>query len=313
MKEITLGEMLESMRTDKNISKVQLCEGVCTITALTRYEQDIRVPDKFVIDCLLERLGKNSNKIEFIDTDEEFKMSMYRNQIEKMFNQRNFFEVEELLEDYEAEIRHAKNLHQQYLFFWKGRLKEVHQEYEEAQKLLQEALSYTAREMITETGIGKKLLSDTEVEILYHLARVYCEIEKREKAVYLLSELKEYLEQLERTDGKRIKYFPKVLLELAQEEKKNYNFGLACSYLKKAEELAIGEYQMSDLEKVLQMQLEIIEKTGASDEDKAEKQDWILALKLVNMTLKDGMITKEGIELWENTANLQLSNIQENT
>ena len=70
---------------------------------------------------------------------------------------------------------------------------------------------------------------------------------------------------------------------------------------------------MGDLEKVLQMQLEIIGKTGASDEDKAEKQDWILVLKLVNMTLKDGMITKEGIELWENTANLQLSNIQENT
>lgn len=312
MKEITLGEMQENIRTDKNISKVQLCEGVCTVTALTRYEQDMRVPDKFVIDCLLERLGKNSDKIEFISTDEEFKMSMYRDRIEKKFSQGDFSEVEELLKDYESEIHHAKNLHQQYLLFWRGRLKEIHKEYDKAHKLFQEALACTEREMIVQTGIEKRLLSNIEVEIFYHFAKVYCEIEEREKAVYLLLELKEYLERLERTDEKRIRCFPKVLLELAQEEKRNYNFGLAYSYLKKAEKLAIGEYRIGDLERVLQMQLEIIEKTGASDKDKEEKQDWILALRMVNMTLKDGMITKEGMELWESTANLQLSNIQEN-
>lgn len=311
MRETTLGEMLEHMRMDRNISKAQLCEGVCTITALTRYEQDIRVPDKFVIDCLLERLGKNLNKIEFIDTDEEFKMSMYRDQIEKKFLQEEFLEMEELLREYEGEIHHSENLHQQYICLKRGQLAVIHGEYEDALELFQQALSYTKREVIPELGIEKKALSEIEVEALYYLAEVYLKTEEREKAVFLYLELKEYLENLEKDDRKRIAYFPKVLLELAQEAKEDDNFGLALSYLKKAEKILIQEYQISNLEKMMRLQLEILEKTGAADKE-AEIKDKILALKLIDMTIEDGMITEEGIELWESTANLQLSNIQEN-
>lgn len=305
MQEMTLGEMLENMRTDKNISKVQLCEGICTITALTRYEQDVRVPDKFVIDCLLERLGKNPNKIEFIDTDEEFKMSMYRNRIEKKFFQEEFLEVEELLKGYEGEIRHAMNLHQQYISFKRGQLAVIHRKLEDALELFLQALSYTKRKEIMEFGIGKKVLSDIEVEVLYSLAEIYLKTGEKAKAVFLFSELKEYLENLEKDDGKRIKYFPKVLLELAQEEKDKDNFGLASAYLKKAEEILIQEYQISSLKKMLKLQLEILEKTGEADRG-AEIKDQILALSLVEMTIEDGTISREGIELWENTANLQL-------
>lgn len=311
MQEKTLGEMLENMRVNKNISKVQLCEGVCTITALTRYEQDIRVPDKFVIDCLLERLGKNSNKIEFIDTDEEFKMSMYRDQIEKKFLHEEFLEMEELLKEYEGEIHHSENLHLQYICFKKGQLEAIHREYEDALELFRRALSYTKRDVIAELGIEKKVLSDIEVEALYRLAEIYLKTGEKAKAVFLFSELKQYLEKLEKDDRKRIKYFPKVLLELAQEEKENDNFGLVSAYLKKAEEILIQEYQISNMKKMLQLQLEILKKTGAADKE-AEIKDQILALRLVEMTIENGMITREGIELWENTANLQLSNIQEN-
>lgn len=305
MKEMTLGEMLENLRIDKNIAKVQLCEGVCTITALTRYEQDIRVPDKFVIDCLLERLGKNPNKIEFIDTDEEFKMSMYRNQIEKKLLHEEFLEVEELLKEYEGDIYHAMNLHQQYISFKRGQLAVIHEEFEDALELFLQALSFTKRGEITELGIGKKVLSDIEVEALYSLAEIYLKTGEKGKAVFLFSELREYLENLEKDDGKRIKYFPKVLLELAQEEKEKDNFGLASAYLKKAEEILIQEYQISNLKKMLQLRLEILDKTGETDRG-AEIKDEILALRLVEMTMENGMITREGIELWENTANLQL-------
>ena len=184
MQEMTLGEILEHMRMDRNIFKAQLCEGVCTITALTRYEQDIRVPDKFVIDCLLERLGKNANKIEFIDTDEEFKMSMYRAQIEKKFFHEEFLEMEELLKEYEGEIHHSENLHQQYICLKKGQLTAIYREYEDALELFHQALSFTKREVIPELGIEKKVLSDIEVEVLYHLAEIYLKTEEKEKAVF---------------------------------------------------------------------------------------------------------------------------------
>lgn len=295
--------MLENIRTDKNISKVQLCEGVCTVTALTRYEQDMRVPDKFVIDCLLERLGKNSNKIEFIDTDEEFRISMYRNQIETLFFNREFLKVKEILDVYEKQINRSRHLHQQYICLKKGQLATIDGEYEYALELFQRALSYTERLVIVEFGVEKRLLSNIEIEILYSLAEIYTKINEKNKSFFVVSELKGYLKDLEKNNVERIKYLPKILLRLAEKEKDNFNFGLASSYLKEAEDILVKEYQISDLQKVLALQSEVAKQLGIFDAE-TDNSDKILALKLIDM--KDGMITKEGVELWENTANLQL-------
>lgn len=53
MQEITLGELIENLRIKKNISRVRLCDGVCSVRALARYERDGRVPDKFLAKELL--------------------------------------------------------------------------------------------------------------------------------------------------------------------------------------------------------------------------------------------------------------------
>ena len=50
--------------------------------ALSRYESDERIPDKFLMDALLERLGFQPSKYEFVASDQEFEYSMKRAQIE---------------------------------------------------------------------------------------------------------------------------------------------------------------------------------------------------------------------------------------
>ena len=56
MREITLGELIEKLRIKKNISRMRLSDGVCSVRALARYEKDERVSDKFLDKELLKKI-----------------------------------------------------------------------------------------------------------------------------------------------------------------------------------------------------------------------------------------------------------------
>lgn len=50
MYEISIGELLENQRKEKRYSKSMVCRGLCSVTALSRYENGLRVPDKFCLN-----------------------------------------------------------------------------------------------------------------------------------------------------------------------------------------------------------------------------------------------------------------------
>lgn len=79
----TLGELISFHRMDKKIAKAALCEGLCSITALTRYEKGLRIPDKFLADALLERLGLSPYVYEFVTSEDEFYFVIQRKKIDK--------------------------------------------------------------------------------------------------------------------------------------------------------------------------------------------------------------------------------------
>ena len=64
MESNTLGRILRENREKQKLSKQKVCRGLCTVMALSRYESDERIPDKFLMDALLERLGFQPSKYE---------------------------------------------------------------------------------------------------------------------------------------------------------------------------------------------------------------------------------------------------------
>ena len=82
MESNTLGRILRENREKQKLSKQKVCRGLCTVMALSRYESDERIPDKFLMDALLERLGFQPSKYEFVASDQEFEYSMKRAQKE---------------------------------------------------------------------------------------------------------------------------------------------------------------------------------------------------------------------------------------
>ena len=54
---------LRKEREKRGISQERLCRGVCAVSALSRYENGERIPDRLLMNTLIERLGKSSDKL----------------------------------------------------------------------------------------------------------------------------------------------------------------------------------------------------------------------------------------------------------
>ena len=116
MENNTLGRILRENREKQKLSKQKVCRGLCTVMALSRYESDERIPDKFLMDALLERLGFQPSKYEFVASDQEFEYSMKRAQIEKLlYEKRDVQACREALQEYEKQVQEKERLHRQYI------------------------------------------------------------------------------------------------------------------------------------------------------------------------------------------------------
>ena len=53
-----LGKLVGEIRKEKGIRQLELCQGICSVSMLSRIEQGKKEPDKMLLEALFERLGK---------------------------------------------------------------------------------------------------------------------------------------------------------------------------------------------------------------------------------------------------------------
>ncbi len=64
MRQNDIGKIIFTLRKHYNISQEMLCSGLCSDATLSRIELGERIPDKFLLDALLQRLGKSPDKLD---------------------------------------------------------------------------------------------------------------------------------------------------------------------------------------------------------------------------------------------------------
>lgn len=52
--------LLTKEREKQGISQERLCRGLCAVSALSRYENGERIPDRLLMNALIQRLGKKN-------------------------------------------------------------------------------------------------------------------------------------------------------------------------------------------------------------------------------------------------------------
>lgn len=190
MSEKTLGKLLKETREKRNITKTKLCKGLCTVTALSRYENDERIASKVFMDAFLERLGINPHKYEFILSDEEFLYSRLRNEIDNFIKRFQYNEALKTIEYYEKKIKEGKNLHLQFIYLKYGEIMINTKEYCKEEEYFTQGLKYTGCEISINPIIDNILLTNMEMELFYQLAECLFLQEKQEEAYVIFYKLK---------------------------------------------------------------------------------------------------------------------------
>ena len=294
----TVGNLIRSIRENRKISREKLGLGLCSATTLMRYELGERIPDKFMADALLERMGQTPFRYEFIGSEQEFQFRMMRNHIEKLQNKEREKALF-LIEEYRNLITEKDSLHMQYLCVRTAEIFAVQGNIQRAEEVYRRAFGYTELP-VSGDKLEKRFLTECEISCVYGLAESLLQQNKMEEALFLYTGMKQYLDRNFWDYGKKQKYYPQILYRLAQKEISDLNTGKAYRHLTEARKLLMESYQSLHLREICEL-LRNIEKMIPGKEKEPEQDEFITVLKILE-TEKNGSITEEGIELWESTA-----------
>ena len=74
---------LRKEREKRGISQERLCRGVCAVSALSRYENGERIPDRLLMNTLIERLGKSSDKLVTMISCQEYAYFEWKSKVKE--------------------------------------------------------------------------------------------------------------------------------------------------------------------------------------------------------------------------------------
>ena len=79
----TIGSLILRLRREKKINRNKLASGLCSVQTLYEIESDQYDADLFMLEMMLQRLGKSEDKLEIVMTAEIYHMVKLRDLIEE--------------------------------------------------------------------------------------------------------------------------------------------------------------------------------------------------------------------------------------
>lgn len=281
---MTLGEVFERERTNKKLSQKDLCAGICSAATYNRIEKNVIVPDKILIDTLLERLGCNPFMIEFIGTQMEYNIVTLQESIDKAIKKNKVDKALQLLDQYKNKISWKySNLHLQYISLCKAKICYIKGEKEETNKWAQFALSETK---IKSKDNEYTCLSIVEMTALYYLAI------SSSDGLCILKKLNSFLDKEQTNLEEAFLLEANIKYEIAKILYKTDNYTGALLYLYEAENLLKNQYLIGNQESILLLQKEILNSNFTKEKE-------LQALQLLNKFNDKGRFLKGDIKTWE--------------
>lgn len=147
-----IGALLNELRLENGCTLEQLGCGICTPSQIEKIEQDEQAVDPFLIDRLFGRLGRSTERLEYVLPIEAYELYELRYLIQTNLIRRNFSEAETLLKTYEARKSAKRPLHRQFLAQERAQLGWLTgQKREEILAVVEQAMNETMKETAGKT------------------------------------------------------------------------------------------------------------------------------------------------------------------
>ena len=307
MKKDSIGKLIHYERNKNKISQQELCSGVCSVSALQRLESGERLPDFFVLERIIERLGKSINKIEFLYSEADYEIYYLREVIEKALEQKKYSEVEHALRYYESRTEVKEPLHRQYVCkICAVIMAHKERKHEEAEELFEKALKETVSDFSL-SNIDNFLMGEEEVLLL--LLWIQEKIERDEHSFLLEgSRLLHYIERVCKDEEVKANVYCKAAWILGTVSIKQKNWLDALWYTLQGEKILTENGLLMHLPQFLDRILDLTEKRDVSTYVEWKKQTE--ALK--QLYEEYGEVWKtESIELWKKYRQLEIYLVSE--
>ena len=211
MRNKNIGKIIYSLRTCNHISQEKLARGLCSVSALSRIESCERIPDKLLLDALMQRLGKSPDKLESIVTVGDYELYLHREKIQRCIVDENYNEAKALVKEYEGKKEADKSVHKQYILKIKAVLCELaDNDKEESKKYINEAIRITMPEG-ERAALENSLLSSSEIQLILMKISHY-ENKKDDSLVWnLLVKLNNYVAEHYTDEEELVKVYVKII------------------------------------------------------------------------------------------------------
>lgn len=259
----TLGQMLSEAIVTGNVSQTDLCRGLCSTSALSRYLNGERRIDRLLLTALMQRLGLSPDKFATVLTEEEYCYFDWKQRLASAQIEQDWEKAAFLLEEDEAKDRSCNQvLQEQFYLLMQGVVQErLLRDREKSLELIKQAVRQTVPEF------PDKLDSHLFLSVQEISAMLIWQGEQadEEMSVSVLRFLEAYTLTHYREEQELVKLYPKVAaryLPILLKQEKYYE---CLAIGEKALGMMISTGYASSIEVVLENYVQAAEASGLAE------------------------------------------------
>ena len=212
-----IGDMIHEARVKGGYSQEELSFGICSLSSLSRIENNLQVPSKKIFDALIEKLGVSDYAYNMYVSKEEMELYALSHKITRKLSVLDFENLEELTKEFEQKIGEKNGLDFQYLLFTKALIaKHKGQKDEEVLKLLMSALHLTMANFNIDDLEERRLITFAEISILNNIGMLYYEMGKKQEGLKILFWLVNHMDNHLMDEEEKAKKYPMILYNISK-------------------------------------------------------------------------------------------------
>ena len=263
-----IGSFLWNVIEEKKIRKGTLCKGIISQSELSKIFIQVRIPNYFIMERLLDRLGISTEQFDYLLPQKDYELCQLRYKIEKELQQENGQKVRELLEEYEI-IASKNNIHKQYIYSIYGIVSWIDGKQEEALRWLKKSIECTMPDGFEPQGI----IATEEIKLLILFEKLNYEYgekkkKKQKRYVLFLQSMKEYVEKNIEDEKVKASIYPKITNDLIKFQIQGKQYESAAKLCKDTIELLTNHFMLQGLLGQIKLLVQIYENVEVAEEEK---------------------------------------------
>lgn len=271
--------LIGKIRKDKRISQQILGRGICSTQQISKIEKGEVLPDFFLTEILLQRLGMSPDKFEIVLSLEEYEEIEARDDIIDDLRQGRLEAAEKRLKTFCGDAGRNQPIRQMNRFRLLGALAIERGEYEAAEKYLEEAVRLTMGQVEQIVPEGR-LLAGIELETLILYAQALWMRNKVSQAGELLEKVLSYVKKWITDSEERARFQSKIAVVLGSIYNETEEYAACETLCEEGLELLRDNDLVQCMPSLLGLLAEVYEQTG--QKEKAGKMTrWKVTLEQI--------------------------------